>query len=157
VCRATEAPLLLSAGRAAAAVCRAAEAPLLLSADRAAAVCRATEAPLLLSADRAAAVCAVLLKHHCCWPPAVQQLIDISCLPGPQQQTRHTLMQWSIARQTDGRTDRHLTVIQTQQHTMQAVSITARFYTLMSCHNIKLYIFVIYISDAASRGAVNTE
>jgi len=27
----------------------------------------------------------------------VQQSIDISCLPGPQQQTRRTLLQWSIA------------------------------------------------------------
>jgi len=34
----------------------------------------------------------------------VQQSIDISCLPGPQQQTRRTLLQRSIAG-TDGRTD----------------------------------------------------
>ena len=48
--------LLAFAAERRAAVCRATEAPLLLSADRAAAVCvcRATEAPLLLSADRAA-------------------------------------------------------------------------------------------------------
>jgi len=34
--------------------------------------------------------------------PAVQQSIDISCSPGPQQQTRRTLLH---AGQTDGRRD----------------------------------------------------
>jgi len=50
---------------------------------------------------------AVLLRRRCCWAPAVQQSIDISCLLGPQQQTRRTMLQQSIAgtdRQTDGRT-----------------------------------------------------
>jgi len=40
----------------------------------------------------------------CCWAPAMQQLINISCLLGPQQQICCTLMQWSIDgtdRQTD--------------------------------------------------------
>jgi len=40
-------------------------------------------------------------RRRCCWTLAVQQLIDISCHPGPQQQTRRTLLQ----RSTDG-TDR---------------------------------------------------
>ena len=42
--------------------------------------------------------------RNCCWAPAVQQSIDISCSPGPQQQTRRTLLQRSIDR-ADRRTD----------------------------------------------------
>jgi len=36
----------------------------------------------------------VLLRRRCCGRAAV---IDISCPPGPQQQTRRTLLQQSIA------------------------------------------------------------
>ena len=45
--------------------------------------------------------------RSCCWAPAVQQSIDISCPPGAQQQTRRTLLQRSInetVRRTDRRT-----------------------------------------------------
>jgi len=44
---------------------------------------------------------------------AVQQSIDISYLPGLQQQTRHTLLQRANGtdKQTDGRTDGHRTVL----------------------------------------------
>ena len=43
----------------------------------------------------------------CCWAPAVQQSIDrpISCLPGPQQETRSTLLQRSTLGHADRRTD----------------------------------------------------
>ena len=41
----------------------------------------------------------------CCWEPAVQQSYDISCLPGPQQQTQccgvHVQMTGRTDRQTD--------------------------------------------------------
>jgi len=50
-------------------------------------------------------LCDVLLRRRCCWAPAVQESIDISCPPGPQQQTRRTLLQRSIGG-TDKRTDR---------------------------------------------------
>jgi len=51
----------------------------------------------------------------------VQQSIDNSCSPGPQQQTRRTLLQRSID-ETDGRTDGLRTVTQTLPHTVRAVS-----------------------------------
>ena len=47
---------------------------------------------------------AVLLRRRCWRAPAVQQSIDVSWPPGPQQQTRRTLLQRSIAG-TDRRTD----------------------------------------------------
>jgi len=50
--------------------------------------------------------------RSCCRAQAVQQSIDISYTPGPQQQTR-TLLQRSIDG-TDGRTDGHRTVTLTQ-------------------------------------------
>jgi len=42
---------------------------------------------------------------HLAAAPAVQQSIDITYTPGPQQQTRRTLLQWANGtdRQTDGR------------------------------------------------------
>jgi len=56
---------------------------------------------LAFAAGRRAAV------RRCCWAPAVQQSIDISCPPGPQQQTHRALLQLSIAgtdRPSGGRT-----------------------------------------------------
>ena len=61
----------------------------------------------------------LLLRRRCCWAQAMQQSIDISCPPRPQQQTRRTLLQRSMSiveidrwtgRQTDRQTDRHRTV-----------------------------------------------
>jgi len=46
--------------------------------------------------------------RSCWWAPAVQQSIAISCPPGPQQQTRRTLLQRSMDgtdRRADRRTD----------------------------------------------------
>jgi len=45
-----------------------------------------------------------VLRPRVAAAPAVQQSIDISYLPGPEQQTRRTLLQ--LANGTDGRMDR---------------------------------------------------
>jgi len=58
---------------------------------------------LTFAADCCAAVAPLLLGAHCA-------ATDISCLPGPWQQTRYTLLQRSTAetdRWTDGRTPYH--------------------------------------------------
>ena len=82
--------------------------------------------------------CAVLLgAGGCCTarllqaPVSVQQSIDVSCPPGPQQQTRRMLLQRSIAgtdRRAYGRRDRqtdgHRTVTQTLPHTMRTASLS---------------------------------
>ena len=65
----------------------------------------------------------------CCWVPLVQQLIDISRPPGPQQQTCHTSM-WSANDWTDGQTDGQMlgSFTDPAPHTMQAVSIIPLHY-----------------------------
>ena len=62
--------------------------------------------------------------HICCWALAMQQSIDISCPPGPEQQTQ----QWSAAgkqwdKRTDGRTPDQY--IGPAQHTTRVVPISA--------------------------------
>jgi len=60
--------------------------------------------------------------------PAVQQSIDISVYtPGPQQQTRRTLLQ--RANGTDKRTDTRSFYIHPVPHTMRAVRSTSWMYT----------------------------
>jgi len=56
---------------------------------------------------------------------AVQQSIDISYPPSPQQQTHRTLLQRTNGtdRQTDGRTDGHRAVTDRAPHTMRLVPI----------------------------------
>jgi len=53
-----------------------------------------------------------LKTWHCShlMAPVVQQSIDISYPPDPQQQTRRTLLQRANGGQTDGRTDGHRAV-----------------------------------------------
>jgi len=47
-------------------------------------------------------------ERRCCWAPAVQQSIDISCPAGAQQQTRSRGVRWANERR-DGRTpDRNI-------------------------------------------------
>jgi len=64
-----------------------------------------------------------LLRHGCCWAPAVQQTvqqsIDIYCLPGPQQQTRSS----GVRTERDGRTDARQ-IHGHAPHTTPAVLIT---------------------------------
>jgi len=69
----------------------------------------------------------VLLPRRCCWAPSVgQQVIDISCSPGAQQQTRSTSLQRSIDK-TDGLTpDRYIDPV---PRTMRAVPITLYCYS----------------------------
>jgi len=62
----------------------------------------------------------LLLRRRAAAAPAVQQSIDISYPPGPQQQTRRTLLSgWII--QTDGRTSDRF--IYPAPHTFRAVPI----------------------------------
>jgi len=48
----------------------------------------------------------VVLPAFAAAAPAVQQSIDISFPPGPQQQTRRTLLQLANGREKEGQTDR---------------------------------------------------
>ena len=62
-------------------------------------------------------------RRRCCWAPAVQQSIDISCLRGAQQQTRSSGVRPRVGSdgETDGRTNPH-----SWPHTVRAVAITWR-------------------------------
>ena len=78
-----------------------------------------------------------MLWRSCCWLPAVQQSITISCLLGPQQQT--PLQQHAVAEWWDGQTDRQTDVcsfIDPALHTMWAVTINRvrRLLNKYYCH-----------------------
>ena len=81
--------------------------------------------------------------RRCCWALAVQQLIDIPCPAGPQQQSHCTQPQQSTDG-TDRWTDAHRIVTQTLMHTTWAVSI-------VMLHIIRYYSDTSFESDNIRR------
>ena len=66
-----------------------------------------------------------------CWAPSMQQLVDICCLPGSQQQTRSGGRMGQTVRQTDGGTPDSFK--DPAPLTMQAAPITIRYICVPLC------------------------
>ena len=89
--------------------------------------------------------CPHLLQRGCCWPPALQQFIDISWSPGPQQQTRRAAA--GLDRRTDAR----------QMHipcsAYYADSASNVFACAISCRRLLGHVQQCRLSNASSGGA----
>ena len=92
-----------------------------------------------------------VLRRSCCWPPAVQQSIDIFWSPGPQQRSHSSVERRpdETDRQTDGRTDG-----QTGAHTVSVrrngLLDAFSAYTLWIHFEHKLHLLVIIIISFSS-------